>query len=78
MQAIIMAAGRGSRLGNLTDDRPKSFLEVDGESLIDHNIKMLYAFGIREIKIVTGYKNEMFEEHFKGDENIELIYNPFL
>ncbi|MCR5329924.1 MAG: phosphocholine cytidylyltransferase family protein [Lachnospiraceae bacterium] len=77
MQAIIMAAGRGSRLGNLTDDRPKSFLEVNGESLIDHNIKMLHAFGIKDIKIVTGYKNEMFEEHFKGNANIELIYNPF-
>ena len=77
MQAIIMAAGRGSRLGNLTDDRPKSFLEVNGESLIDHNIKMLQEFGIRDINIVTGYKNEMFEEHFKGREHISLIYNPF-
>lgn len=77
MQAIIMAAGRGSRLGGLTDDRPKSFLEVNGERLIDHNIKMLHEFGIQDIKIVTGYKNEVFEEHFKNDQDIELIYNPF-
>ena len=38
MQAIIMAAGKGSRLGQLTKDKPKSFVEVKGIKLLEYNV----------------------------------------
>lgn len=77
MQAIIMAAGRGSRMEHLTDDKPKAFLEVKGIRLIEYNVALLRAFRVRRIIIVTGYKNECFEELYGKDKDIVLVYNPF-
>ena len=45
MQAIIMAAGKGSRLGQLTKDKPKSFVEVKGIKLLEYNIALLHEYG---------------------------------
>ena len=77
MQAIIMAAGKGSRLGNLTQDMPKSFLEIQGIKLIEYNIALLHAYGINDIVIVTGYQCEKIEELVKDIEGIQCVYNPF-
>lgn len=77
MQAIVMAAGKGSRLGALTSDRPKSFVEINGRSLMDINLRLLRAKGIEEIVIVTGYHAEMFEEKYGREKDVRLIYNPF-
>ena len=56
MKTIILAAGRGSRMGNLTDEKPKCLLEVFGKPLIEHQIEALTKGGIEDIAIVTGYK----------------------
>ena len=77
MQAIIMAAGRGSRLGSLTAGRPKSFAEIRGKKLIEYNLALLDRYGIEKIVIVTGYCDEAFEELVEGRKNIRLVYNPF-
>lgn len=77
MQAIIMAAGRGSRLGNLTDDIPKAFLEARGHRLIDYNLALLHENGIEDIKIVTGYKAELYEALAQKHAGMTCIYNPF-
>lgn len=77
MQAIIMAAGKGSRLGSLTAGKPKSFAEIKGRKLIDYNLKLLEKYGIDEIIIVTGYQCEAFEELTRNMENVRLVYNPF-
>lgn len=55
MKAIILAAGRGSRLGSLTDDAPKCFTELAGKRLIDRQLSALNHAGISEIGIVRGY-----------------------
>ncbi len=77
MQAIIMAAGKGSRLGELTGGAPKSFAEIKGKKLIEYNLQMLRHFGVEEIIIVTGYRCEAFEELTKHMGDIRLVYNPF-
>ena len=61
MKAIILAAGRGSRLHPYTADCPKCLTELGGMTLIDHQLSVLRdpAFGIDEIIIVTGYRSEM-------------------
>lgn len=58
MKAIILAAGRGSRMKNLTDERPKCLVELRGKALLDWQLDALCAAGIHEIAIVTGYKRE--------------------
>ena len=77
MQAIIMAAGRGSRLGCLTDNIPKAFLEVRGHKLIEYNLALLYENGIKSVIIVTGYKAELYEVLAKENAGLTCIYNPF-
>lgn len=77
MQAIIMAAGKGSRLGNLTENKPKAFLEIEGIKLIEYNVALLHNYGIKDIVLVTGYQSEQFEKEFAEVEGIRFVYNPF-
>lgn len=77
MQAIIMAAGYGSRLGDLTKGQPKSFVEIEGKKLLDINLNMLRKHGIKEIVLVTGYRAELFEQLLGSDKDIHLVHNPF-
>jgi len=77
MQAIIMAAGKGSRLGALTGGKPKSFVEIKGRKLIEYNLALLKKYHVDEIIIVTGYQCKAFEELTAEKKDIRLIYNPF-
>jgi choline kinase len=56
MRAIILAAGRGSRMRHLTDDMPKGLVAYKGKALIQHQCEALRAAGATEIGIVTGYR----------------------
>ncbi len=59
--AVILAAGLGSRLKELTKNRPKGFLEIDQQSLIERSIEKLIFFGIEKIVMGTGFLSEHFE-----------------
>lgn len=56
--AIILAAGLGSRLSPLTKDKPKSLIEFAKKTLLDRIIEIFRKYGIDDISIVTGYKKE--------------------
>lgn len=59
MKAIILAAGRGRRMGTLTDERPKCLVTIDGRTLLERQLAALRAGGVDEIGIVTGYRREL-------------------
>ena len=59
MRAIILAAGRGSRMKSLTDERPKCLVELRGKTLLEWQLGALREAGVNEIAIVTGYKREL-------------------
>lgn len=59
MKAIILAAGRGSRLRHLTRDRPKTTLLIGGRSLIGRQLETFRDLGIDDVTVVTGYRAEM-------------------
>ena len=61
MRAVILAAGRGSRLGHLGDDRPKCLVELEGKPLIERQIAALRRGGADEIGVVRGYRAEMID-----------------
>jgi choline kinase len=59
MRAIILAAGRGSRMGSLGEERPKCLVELDGRPLLDRQIAALRRGGAQQIGIVRGYRADM-------------------
>jgi len=61
MRAVILAAGRGSRLGHLGADRPKCLVEFGGKPLIERQIAALRRGGVDEIGVVRGYRAEMID-----------------
>ena len=65
-KAVILAAGRGTRMEGLTEDRPKPMIEVGGKPLLEHILDRLRAAGFSDALVVTGYKAEMIENHFAG------------
>jgi NDP-sugar pyrophosphorylase family protein len=66
VKAIILAAGKGTRMRELTNELPKPMLKVHGKPILEHIIEGIAAAGVREFFIVTGYKAEVIENHF-GD-----------
>lgn len=61
--AIILAAGRGSRLGPRTSDRPKCLVEVAGRPIVDYALNALKAVGVAEVVIVVGYRGQQVRDH---------------
>ena len=71
MKAIIIAAGIGSRLGDLTKDLPKPLVDVNGKSILQRQIEIFNKFGIDEIIIIRGPHKEKF--NFKNVTYVEDI-----
>ncbi len=71
MKALILAAGRGSRMLARTEDRPKGLVEVAGKPLLERQISALRAAGLTEIGAVTGYQAQALE-----GRDLTLFHNP--
>ena len=79
MQAVILAAGMGRRLGELTGDNTKCMLEVNGVRLIDRTLECLAKHDISRIVLVVGYKRENVKAYVGNSyKGIEIVYvdNP--
>lgn len=79
MQAIILAAGMGRRLGELTKNNTKCMVEVNGVKLIDRVLTYLSHLDLKRIVIVVGYQAENlvnYVENQYGSLNIEFVENP--
>ena len=59
MRALILAAGRGSRMRQLGDERPKCLVELAGRPLLERQVAALRSGGIGEVGVVRGYRAEM-------------------
>ncbi|HET7603467.1 MAG TPA: phosphocholine cytidylyltransferase family protein, partial [Gemmatimonadales bacterium] len=64
--AVLLAAGRGSRLGSLTEETPKCLLPVGGRSLLDHQLEALAAAGVTDVTVVAGFQAALVESHIAG------------
>ena len=73
--AVITAAGFGSRFVPLTYDTPKGLLKVFGEPMVERQIKQLHSAGICDITIVVGYLKEKFD-YLQDKYKVKLLYNP--
>lgn len=63
--AVLLAAGRGTRMGELTSELPKPMLPIAGKPLLEHILARMREAGITRALLVTGYKAEVIEAHFE-------------
>jgi mannose-1-phosphate guanylyltransferase len=82
MKAFVLAAGAGTRLRPLTDDRPKPMIEVAGRPLLEHTIRRLARAGVDDVVVNLHYAGEVIERHL-GDGRawgmrIQYSYEPVL
>src|SRR6267378_3392739 len=66
MKAVILAAGKGTRMRELTNELPKPMLKLQGKPILEHILRGIVAAGIRDVFIVTGFRADVIENHF-GD-----------
>lgn len=84
IKGIILAAGRGSRMGDLTSELPKCMVNFQGKPLIEKQMASLKTAGIQEVGIVAGYKSEKISHYsphiFKNEkwETTNMLYSLLL
>ncbi|MGA9812657.1 MAG: sugar phosphate nucleotidyltransferase, partial [Terriglobales bacterium] len=72
MKAMVLAAGLGTRLRPLTDDRPKALVEVEGRTLLEITLTRLRTFGISEVIINVHHFADMVLEYLKAKDNFGM------
>ena len=76
MKAIILAAGKATRLLPLTKDTPQCMLKVGKKTILERQIELIKKSGIDDITVITGYLSEKVEKFCKK-LGIKTLFNPF-
>lgn len=77
MKALLLAAGRGTRISRYLNGKPKCMVELgNGQKLIEYTVELLKKKGISEIAMATGYQHHVIENLFM-DSDVRFFYNPF-
>lgn len=83
MKAIILAAGQGTRLRPLTNSMPKCLVELNGQTLLDHQIRVLQSEGVNDIHLVGGYRVSQIDnynvtlhmnEHYAATNMVKTLF----
>jgi len=80
MHAIILAAGRGSRLMPLTLDLPKCLLPIGNTTVLGMQLDTLFAQGVKSATIITGFNSHMVNAEIAGRQSgpkVKTLFNPF-
>ncbi|MFL6354921.1 MAG: sugar phosphate nucleotidyltransferase [Bryobacteraceae bacterium] len=64
--AVVLAAGKGSRMGSVTEETPKPMLLVQGKPILEHIVERLAEAGVESFFIVVGYRHQLIEQYFRG------------
>ena len=72
MKAVILAAGKGTRMGSLTEELPKPMLPVEGKPILEHIISGIAAQGVHKVCIIVGWKAEVIREHLDDGSALDL------
>ena len=69
-KAVILAAGRGTRMRELTNEVPKPMVEVRGKPILHHILDGLGSADIEEVLIVVGYRKEVIQNYFGDGQKV--------
>jgi NDP-sugar pyrophosphorylase family protein len=72
MKAVILAAGKGTRMGTLTEELPKPMLRVQGIPILEHIITGIAAQGVSEFCLIVGWKAEVIQKHFGNGSSLGI------
>jgi mannose-1-phosphate guanylyltransferase len=72
MKAMVLAAGLGTRLRPLTDNRPKALVEIDGRSLLEITLTRLKQFGVRDVIVNVHHFADMVIDYLKAHQNFGM------
>jgi NDP-sugar pyrophosphorylase family protein len=72
MKAMILAAGLGTRLRPLTNDRPKALVEVGGRTMLEITLSRLREFGVREVIVNVHHFGDMVIDYLKKNDNFGM------
>jgi choline kinase len=80
MKAVILAAGRGTRIRSVHGEHPKCLIEVENTTILDHQLEALSMVGINDVTIVVGYEKKQIIAHVNArkllTQRIHFIDNP--
>jgi L-glutamine-phosphate cytidylyltransferase len=80
MKAVILAAGKGTRIRSVHGEHPKCLIEVDNTTILEHQLDALSMIGINDVAIVVGYEKEQIIAHVNArqlfTQKIHFIENP--
>ncbi len=76
MKALILAAGRGTRMGDMTEDLPKPMIPVAGKPILERIVLGLKEAGIEDFVLITGYKGEVIHKCFGDGKRlgVRIVY----
>ncbi len=72
MKAMVLAAGLGTRLRPLTDDRPKALVEVGGRTLLEITLARLRQFGVSEVIVNAHHFADMIVDYLAANDNFGM------
>ena len=72
MKAMVLAAGLGTRLRPLTDDRPKALVEIDGRTILEITLVRLRTFGVREVIVNVHHFADMIVDYLATKQNFSM------
>ncbi len=74
-QAVILAAGMGTRLRGELQDRPKGFLTLGDKPIVEESIDRLTAAGVSDVLVVTGHCADFYQAFAEGDSRVRTVHN---
>ena len=73
--AVYLVAGRGSRLGNMTEETPKCLISINKEPLLTRSLIQISALGVKKVILVVGYKSDVIKKEYRSSFNgMEICY----
>ena len=78
MKVIILAGGRGTRLPQSARDIPKVLVEINGKTILDHQLELLAKHGLTDIRLALGFRADQIIAHIKdkGQDNVGYVIEP--